>query len=179
MPDVTKLARSTLIALLLGLASQVAAAFSYELSEPELQEKFSSAMPLEIKKQHYTLIIFDPVLSLGSADGDIIVQAHINFSMASGQAAGTITFKGRLAYEVDTSSFFIRNVVIKQIRAEGIPEIYQPGLKLVAQLAASRTFSRHPVYVIKDDSVKARFAKSFLKSVTVTDHKLILSMEVF
>jgi hypothetical protein len=179
MLDWGSMVRSSLAALVLMFCSQVAAAFTYEITEAELQQKTTAAMPLEIKKPHYTLLISDPVIDLGVADDDITILAKIDLTMPGIQAAGNIKFKGRLTYDADSYSVFLKNVEVQQVLLEGVPETYSPGVKLISQLAASKMFASNPVYVIKDDGMKARFAKSFLKSMSVKDDKLILFMEIF
>lgn len=171
--------RSSLAALVLMLCSQVAAAFTYEITEAELQQKTAAAMPLEIKKPYYTLLIFDPLIDLGVADDDITILAKIDLTMPGMQAAGNIKFKGRLFYDADAYSVFLRQVEVQHVLLEGVPETYAPGVKLIAQLAANKMFTFNPVYVIKDDNMKTRFAKSFLKAMSVKDDKLILLMEIF
>jgi hypothetical protein len=161
------------------LTCQVAAAFTYEITNAELQQKVSAAMPLEIKKQFYTLVISNPVIGLGDSGGDVAVLAKIELVMPSWQATGNTELKGQLTYEPDTASFFLKNVLMKQVLIEGVPKTYLPGVKLAAQLAARKMFATHPIYVIKDDSMKARFAKASLKSVSTKDGKLILFMDIF
>ena len=178
MLDVATVARSSLLAFILMFTYQVAAAYTYEITEAELQEKISAAMPLEIKKQFYALVISNPVIDLGDSGGDVIVLAQIELVMPR-QATGNIELKGHLAYEPDTASFFLKNIQIKRVQIERVPNAFLPGVKLATQLAARKMFATHPVYVIKDDSIKAHFAKSSLKSVSTKDRKLILSMEIF
>lgn len=172
-----------LCAVALAFACQAASAFTHEITEAELQQKIALAMPYEIKKPLYTLMLSDPSIDLHNVDGNIKVITQAKLDMPSlkmaNSLAGRVEFIGQLAYEPSSTSFYLKKVVIKRIDWDGVPENYQAGLQLVAQLTASKILSSKPVYVIKGDSMKARFAKSFLQSVAVNDGKLILTMEIF
>lgn len=172
--------RSLLSAMALLLVCQAAWGFTHEVAEAELQQKVSAAMPVEIRKPAYALTISDPVIDLAGADETVGVVAQVALDLPENmKAAGTVAVSGKLVYDPRAYAFFLRNVVVRKLEVEKAQESLLPVLRLGAQFALARALSVHPVYVIKDDSLKARFARALLKSVSVEDHKLILTMEIF
>lgn len=179
MSKLAATASAALLTLALTLLPAAASAFSHEISQAELQDKVAAAMPLEIKKRFYKLVISDPEIDLGGGDGRVAVVARLGLTTGSGQANGVVSFTGVPTYDPATASLFLSGVVIRDLRVDGAPESHLPGIRVIAQLAASHAFARHPIHVIRGDSLKSGMAKAFLKSVAVEDNKLILLLEVF
>lgn len=178
--DSMRRGRVLLAALAPALVCQAAWGFTHEVTEAELQQKVSAAMPVEIRKPTYALTISDPVIDLAGTDQTVGIVAQVALDVPQQiKAAGTVTLSGRLVYEPQGYAFYLRNVVIRKLEVEGAQESLLPALRLVTQFAVARALAAQPIYSIKDDSMKARFARAFLKSVSVEDRKLVLTMEIF
>jgi hypothetical protein len=172
--------RALLSALTWVFISKAAWGFTHEIAEAELQQKVAAAMPVEIRKPAYALTISDPVIDLAGTDETVGVVAQVALEVPEQiKAAGTVTLSGKLAYEPQDHAFYFRNVQVRKLEVEGAQDALLPILRLVAQFAVTRAFATRPIHVIKDDGLKARFARAFLKSVSVRDRKLILTMEIF
>jgi len=180
MVDLMRRKRALLSALALVFISKAAWGFTHEIAEAELQQKVAAAMPVEIRKPAYVLTISDPVIDLAGTDETVGVVAQVVLEVPEQmKAVGTVTLSGKLVYEPQGYAFYFRNVQVRKLEVEGIQEALLPALRLVAQFAVARALAARPIYVIKDDSLKAQFARAFLKSVSVRDRKLVLTMEIF
>jgi hypothetical protein len=172
--------RVLLSIFVLAFISEAAWGFTHEIAEAELQQKVVAAMPVEIRKPAYVLTISDPVVDLAGNNEIVGVVAQVVLEIPEQtKAVGTVTLSGKLAYEPQSYAIYFRNVLIRKLEVEGVQDAFLPAVRLVAQFAVARAFAARPIYVIKDDSLKAKFARAFLKSISVQDHKLVLTMEIF
>ncbi|MDH5732070.1 MAG: DUF1439 domain-containing protein, partial [Gammaproteobacteria bacterium] len=74
--------------------------------------------------------------------------------------------------------FFFKDPHIIDLDVDQIPPKYLPQVKIAAQKVASILFAIHPIYTLKNDTLKHRLARSMLRSVVVKNEKLLLSMSV-
>ncbi len=180
IPDFMRRRRALLPALVLALLCEAAWSFTHEIAEADLQQKVTAAMPVEIRKPAYALTISDPVIDLAGSDETVGIVAQVMLEVPGWrQASGTVNLSGKLVYEPQNHAFYLRNVLVRKLDVEDAQESLLPALRVVAQFAVAHALAAKPVYVIKDENLKAGFARAFLKSVSVRDRKLILTMEIF
>jgi hypothetical protein len=68
--------------------------------------------------------------------------------------------------------------MIKQLEIDQVPEELIPNLKSIIQLIARKMLAVHPVYKLKDNNIKHKFAKAMLQSVSIKDKKLLLELSM-
>jgi len=159
--------------------SKFAMAFSYtvEISEQELQEKVAAMMPLERKVFFVTVTLTDSKVDLIKDNNEIGVQTVIAVTLPGGfKGNGLVEVTGSIAYDSDKGAFFFHNPTIVRLDIEQVPEKYVPKIKQIAQLIVSEAMSQYPVYKFKDDDVKHQLAKSTLKSVTIENEQLLVTL---
>ncbi|OMH29139.1 DUF1439 domain-containing protein [Motiliproteus sp. MSK22-1] len=170
-----------LLALILMAVTHSASAFSYtqEFTEAELQQQIEAMMPLKAKRSFVTLIITKPSLNLLKTSNTLSIKAHVKattFATLSGSGMARIT--GSISYDPNSGAFFLRNPTVNSIHINGVPGEYQQTIKELAQITLSNALSSYPVYVLDDDNLKHRLAKSSLESITVKDKKLIVKLKI-
>lgn len=154
-----------------------AQAWTIELSEDELQEKISRALPIEKNKLLFTIVVssIDVELKEGSDRVGLIADMEIktpHLSTGKGQAY----IDGKLAYNKADGSFYFHESEVKQISFENVPDKYQEVVRSIFQRAIRRRLAKTPVYQLKQNTTKHQIARTLLKSVKVIDQKLILEL---
>lgn len=170
----------TLAVLFLIGHSLVAFPFTIEVTAEELQEKISKAMPYEVKRPFLTVVLSEPTLSLGADDSRLHIASTINVIVPGGiSKTGRVKLNGPLAYDQTQSAFFLRDPVVDDLVVDKLQDTLLPTIKGLTQTMASHIFAKHPVYVLKEESFKANFAKRFLKRIDIQNAKLVLDFEIF
>lgn len=169
------------LVFVLHLFAMPCQAFTIEIGKSELQEKVSAIMPYEAKKPLYTLVVTDAVVDFDGSQEKIVIVANIRLFISLSQFVPTasIVLRGGLEYDPAAAGFFLRNTVVEKINLNNTPEIYAPLIKRASQTVASKVFADKPVYVINKDSTQMQLASLFLKSVSIRDDRLILSLGLF
>ena len=163
------------VSLVLLVWAPVALSLSIEVPEEELQQKLSAAMPFEIKKYLITVIISDPKIQLGTDVDEIHVASKVNVIAPGGKSgSGSLRIKGPILYDPGTVSFFLKDPVVEELSVDNLVASYSEPVKQVVQALITRTFAKYPIYTISGEGFKNAIAKSFLKSVSIENSKLIL-----
>lgn len=170
--------RRQLIALLclLTLAPQVMA-FTKELTASELQTQLASQFPLQEQTPFMTVTLSDPIVILKEKSDRIgleLTVATAALGNTGGKARGLMD--GQLHYEPKTGEFFLRDPEVQRLYVAGVPEQYQSDIRMMVDSIAKQALSRIPIYTLKEDDPDQSLAKSFLKSVSVRNGKLILDL---
>lgn len=152
-----------------------ACAYTLEIQENELQDKVSAMMPIELKKMFLIVTLSNPIIDLESESNEVTVYTDIQVEAPSGQkGTGSLKIRGSPFYKPDISSLFLQEVKIVDMKIDKLPETYFPLAKGVVHLMATKMFAKYPVYTLKSASIKHSIAKTFLKSVSVSNNKLML-----
>lgn len=162
--------------------SQLSDAFTYdlEITEAELQEKLEAMMPLEKKKLFFKTIVTDPKVKLISASNEIAIYANVAAHAPGGLTlTGSTQLQGSLRYDAEKGAFYFDNAKVKHLKIDQLPEQFAPKVKELTQTAVTNGTGRRPVYVLNDDNLKQKLAKSVLKSVLVKGSSLIVTLSAF
>lgn len=171
-----------IMALSLGLSSQVAGALSYtmEITEQELQKKVSAMMPLEKQKRYYQIVVSDPEVELIKETNQIGLFANLNVAILRNlKGKGHAKVIGSIDYNPDKGTFYLRNPKIISLVIDKIPEQYELIIKTVTEKALAKILARNSIYKFKDDSIKHKLTKSILKSVKVENQRLRITFSMF
>ena len=171
-----------LVGLLILSFSSLVCALNYtlELTEAELQQRVSAAMPLS-KKQFFTqLTLSDPNLDLIANSNQIRIFCKIQLKLNKKlQADGQITIRGQLNYRADEGAFYFKEPIIEALEMAQLPQKYQSRAVSIAQKGATYLLNTLPVYRLKQEQLSHALAKAALKSVVVEDEKLLLELALF
>jgi|TARA_B110000908_G_C10246949_1_gene449408 hypothetical protein len=172
----------SIIFILLSVVSQVVFALEYtqEITEQEIQKKVSTLMPIEKKKYFVTVKISNPEIDLIKETDEIGIKAHIEAFAPGGIIGdGVVTIKGTLDYDPKKGAFYFKKPTIVSLVIDKMPKRLIPKVQKIAQIALSKAMAAYPVYKFKEGNLKHKLAKAVLKSLTVKNEKLILTLGVF
>lgn len=166
----------------LYLFSQVAYALSYtlEVTEQELQEKIATMMPIERTQFLITVTLTDPAIELIQESGEIGVFINVKVSAPGGiygQGRGKVV--GTLSYEAAKGAFYFKRPRITHLELDQVPKVYTKNIQQIAQLTAAQALSVFPVYVLNEEELPQRLAKSRLESVQVVGKSLEVVLRLF
>jgi len=162
--------------------SQLTAAFSYtlEIPEQELQQQVSAMMPLIKKTMFATVTLSDPIVDLISKSNEIGFFTHVEVIAPGGlKGSGRGKIQGEVIYKPEQAAFFINNPTIVSLEIDRVPKTVIPTISHVAQVVLFKALSKYPVYKLNDEDVKQKLAKSTLKSISVGDKKLLITLGMF
>ena len=171
-----------LILVILFLYSPGGMAFSYtlELTEPELQDKANSLMPLEKKKFFITTILTNPIIDLVNGSGEINLTTDVQVKAPGNlSGSGVVSFIGSIRYENETGSFYFDNLRVVSLEIGQIPNETLPKVQKMLEFVAKKFLSVKPVYTFKDNNLKHKLAKAALKSVAIENERLLVLLSVF
>lgn len=170
-----------LITFLIVTMASFSNAFSYThtLSEAELQQEIEKVMPIVKKKYFLTMTLSNPKINLIEGTNEVALKSNINVSAPGGlQGDGVAHIIGQLEYNQAQGAFYFKNARLVELTLNGIPPDIQPEIKKAAQSSLTRTLSKRPVYVLKDDDIKQKIAKSTLQSIEVKNQALHITFSV-
>lgn len=170
-----------LIAIFIVSMASFANAFSYthSFSGAELQQEVEKVMPIVKKKYFMTITLSKPQIELIEGANELGLKSNINVSAPGGlQGDGVVHVVGQLEYNQAEGAFYFKNARLIELTLNGIPPEIQPELKKVAQSSLTRTLSKRPVYVLKDNDIKQKIAKSTLQSIEVKNQELQITFAI-
>ncbi len=169
-----------IVFLCLHLATAQAMAFTKMLTAAELQAQVAGLFPLQKLTPFMTVTLSDPRVVLDDKSDRIGVELSIATDALGGiasKARGLID--GQLHYESATGEFFLLKPEVRRLHVENIPELYQSDIRMIADEIAKEAFTQIPIYTLKEDDPHQALARSYLKSATVRNGKLVLELDLF
>lgn len=158
----------------------MALSYTLKLSESQLQKKVSAMMPIQKNKYYFTVILSNPQIELLEDTNEIGLLTHVEVSGPKGiKGKGMVKLIGSISYESETNQFFFKNPTIHQLKIASISEKYSLIVQKIIQFIARKMLFTYPVYTLKDDNIKHKFAKSMLRSVSVKNKQLLLKLNMF
>lgn len=170
-----------LITLLIVSMANFVNAFSYthSLSEAELQQEIEKVMPIVKKKYFLTMTLSNPNIDLIEGSNELGLKSDINVSAPGGlKGDGQAHIVGKLEYNQAQGAFYFKNARLIELTLNGIPPDLLPEIKKAAQSSLTRSLSKRPVYVLKDNDIKQQIAKSTLQSIEVKNQALQITFSV-
>lgn len=171
-----------ILLFVLLMVSQGVFALSYTLTmtEQELQEKVTSMMPFKQTQFFITVALSDPKVELIKESNEIGVFIQVKVSAPGGiygMGRGKVT--GTLSYDASKGAFFFKKPKIINLELDQVPKEYVNNIQLIAQVTATQAMSVYPVYILSDDNLSQKLAKSRLESVEVKGEKLHVVLRLF
>ena len=174
----------SVIILIIGIAAGSYYYFSeklfvIELTEQELQEKFSQSIPY---KKNYLFIVdvflSNPRLELIEESNRVKVglDVTLNIIINNDPFAGSIDVSGGVRYSNTNGSFFLDNPQIEALNISGVPAEYTDQASVHLENALSAYYAERPIYTLNNFESDQVLAKMVLKTVEVNDKKLLLKL---
>ena len=170
-----------IITLLIVIFANFANAFSYthSLSEADLQQAIEKSMPIVKKKYLMTMTFSNPKIDLLEATNQISLMSDIHIAAPGNlEGKGRANLVGELEYRQAEGAFYLKNARLKELTLDGIPPDIQPELKKLAQTSLAKALSKRPVYVLNDNDVKQKLAKSTLQSIEIKNQALEITFGI-
>lgn len=155
-------------------------AFTKELTAGELQTQLAGQFPRQEQTPFMTVTLSDPRIILKDKSDRIGMELTVSTTSLgniSGKARGLMD--GKLHYVPKTGEFFLLDPEMQRLHVAGVPEQYQSDIRILVEGIAKETLSQIPIYTLKADDPNQSLAKSFLKSVTVRNGRLVLEVGLF
>jgi hypothetical protein len=151
--------------------------YSLTLTELEIQEHADQYFP---KHKQY-LRIFDlaarnPEIHLDENPDRVRVGLELGVTIKGFdmEFRGRAAVSGTIRYAADKGAFYLDNAKVDQVKIAGIPEKFTSKIDDMTSMALKEWCELFPVYRLKDDRLKHRFAKGVLKQVHVREKKMIV-----
>ena len=155
-------------------------ALTVELTAGETQAQLADQFPVQQRTPYMTVILSDPVMILEDNSDRIGIDLTVSTTTLgniAGNARGLVD--GQLHYTPKTGEFFLLNPEVRRLHVAGVPEQYQRDIQAVVASVARGALSRIPIYKLNEEDPNQSLAKSYLKSATVRDGKLVLELQLF
>ncbi len=165
----------------LFFSSQLAMAFTYtvKISEADLQKQVDAMMPIEKNKRFFKVVLSNPKIELIEGRNEIGIFSHIELDSKLGiKGAGKAKITGALSYNPDLHAFFFKNSKIEKLEIDRVADKHIVQIKPLIQTIAGKLLEKQPVYRLKQDNLKHKFARAVLQSVSVKDKKLLLELSM-
>lgn len=168
------------IVLLFLMTASFVQAYTLEITEEHLQDKVSAMMPMIKKNMFVAVTISDPKIDLIKESNEIGLFTHIEvIALGSLKGSGRAKITGKLKYVADKGEFYFQNPKIISLELDNVEKKFMPKIKQLTQLAMTKTMSAYPVYRFNEEDMKQKLTKSALKSVTVEQEKLLVTLSLF
>lgn len=157
-------------------------AFSYtvEISEAELQSKVSAMMPMKKTAFFVAVTLSNPNIDLTNGNNEIGLFAQVEVqALGSIKGSGEVKITGALSYAAEKAAFFLHNPKIVRLDVKNASEKVTLSMKKVIEIVARKILAARPIYILNDDNLKHKLAKSVLKSIKVENEKLHIVLGVF
>lgn len=165
---------------MLSACSVQAYSYTKEFSETELQNMVSAMMPLTRTQYFVTLTFSQPKVHLLESSNELGLGATIEASaLGAFNGNGTTYITGSISYNQDEGAFYFKNPQLVELTLNGVAKKQQADIQKLAQSTISTLLASRPIYILNDNDLKQKLAKSTLESVTVTQGKLVVSLSVF
>lgn len=169
--------------LLLGMTTAMPVfAFSYtiKMTEAEIQQKISAAMPLQKKQFFLTVELSDPVVELRDSDNKIALFLNVQATGPGGvKGSGRGKLAGTIRYEKESGSFYLADPVLEHLEIDRIQGKLNRELSKVVQVLIASALAKQPIYRLREDDFKHKMARAMLESVTVKGRQLLIKLKAF
>lgn len=156
--------------------------FSYtiKMTEAEIQQKISAAMPLQKKQLFLTVVLSDPVVELRESDNKIALFLNVEARAPGGlKGSGRGKLAGTIRYEKETGRFFLADPVLEALEIDRISGKLNRELAKVVQVLMVSALEKQAIYRLREDDFKHKMARSMLDSVTVQNRQLLIKLKAF
>lgn len=158
--------------------SPVVVAYTYTLSEGELQEKLDS-QSFEHEDQLIKAAVTSGKITLLEKEGEILLSANVDILLLKQiKGTGSTSVQGKIHYEPEKGAFYFRDAKIKTLNIESLAPEYLPLVQQALEQTLKKTLSRQPIYILDDSDIKQKLAKSQLDSVEIKDKSLVFNFSI-
>ncbi|OIO58102.1 MAG: hypothetical protein COX57_00475 [Alphaproteobacteria bacterium CG_4_10_14_0_2_um_filter_63_37] len=167
-----------LFLLLLPFQAQ-ALSFDLTFSADEIRDKVGQAMPLVRDYKGVGVSLAQPSVTLDGQTQEIAVGA-VGTALVSGMPLGSFTaaVAGKLRFDAEQGAFYLDQPRLAEFHSPGLSPLYEKTVKVVAGALLTDWLTKHPIYTLKEDSLKEKLLKATLEEVVVEDGQLRVRLKL-
>jgi len=149
----------------------------FKIPLAQIQQEIETEFPVERNKYSFSMTLFDPVVRLDElanrigVELTIAMRAPFKFNL---QWRGL--FHGRLEYRRKSGEFYIVNMQIQKIGADGLPSQYKNIVLSTAEKLLDRAMAEAPIYQLDRANWQHSIAKLLVKSVVIKQDGILVEM---
>ena len=147
------------------------------LERTDLQRRIERLFPIVREDALVKVRLHHPEVILTEHSDRIGLRLRVDTNIARQfSVAGRTTVDGVLRFAGDSGEFFLDDASIKELRIDGIPDLYQA--QQLADGMVRELLHNQPIYTLGQKGEPKRIMGSKIKKVTVQDGKLLLELEM-
>lgn len=155
--------------------------FTIHLDKETLQTAINKKMPFEKKFLLVCkLTVMNTTVLLQEGSRRIGATTNVELSLNVGKnpkvLTGSTTADAGLQYDQETSTFYLQQPFIRDLKIAGIPEKYITSVSAKSQEILQDYLNKVPVYRVKDDNMKMKLAKAVIKNIQVLDGTVAVTL---
>ena len=149
------------------------------IHESEIVTKVNEKFPLE--RTHLfilTVLYADPVVEFLDESNKVRLgltatpQLKVNDKTYSGSA----TVRGGFRYVPEIGEVYLTDFVVENLNIGETKGVNLEMVSTALSAALENVYSKHPVYTLKDDTIKKSTAKMFVRSIDIKDKNVIIHL---
>jgi len=145
----------------------------------DLQQKLAGRFPLREKLPFTTITFRDPRVVLADGSDRIGLRITADATAAGGkELSGSLLLDGALRYEPQEGAFYFDGARVQEMAVQGLSDDARRQIQTVASLLINLYLSHVPVYRLNPEDIRQALAKTFLKSVSVRNGRLIVEIGI-
>lgn len=143
------------------------------ISKATLQEILETKFPIEKKSKLFSFSLFDPFLTL--EENRFGINLSFKYNALGAVNSGSMDIFGDIEYNRENSSFFLRNVEIRNLKLDN------NKIKKMTSTAISKVlnsfFAVNPIYKLQDQGLKEKLARFLLKEIKIMEDKVLIILD--
>jgi len=155
--------------------------YVYRFTEAQLQQALSERLPFT---KTYLLIfqvtLDHPRVTLVNGSDRVRAGLDITFNVQVGgqpvPLSGSVDASGGVRYDPRVGQLFLTQPKIEHLELQGVPEQYTARTAAVLSKALETYYADHAIYTLNASHAKELAARLVLKSVTVQDQQLVVTL---
>jgi uncharacterized protein DUF1439 len=184
-------ARRAVILTLLLVAAAIGGAYYYfhgreyvyRLTEAQLQQALSERLPFTKTYLFIFQVTLDhPRVTLVNGSDRVRAGLDITFNVQVGDQpvllSGSVDASGGVRYDPTVGKLFLTQPKIERLELHGVPEQYTARTAAVLSKALETYYADHAIYTLNASHAKEIAARLVLKSVTVKDQQLVVTLGI-
>jgi len=144
-----------------------------ELTGQDLQARVAARFP--IQNCALILVCLDitaPQLKLAEGSDRISLSADLSATLGQRHYTGALAFSGKVRYVAPEGAFYFDDIEIHRLDLTGVPAHYTDLLRARGPAVLRTVLASRPLYTLREDNARERFARMAVQDVRVVNGKL-------
>jgi hypothetical protein len=155
--------------------------YTVEITQEQIQEAIDKQMPFEksfafifnLSASNTKVILTEGSERIGASTD---IGLNVKVKDVSKDFGGSVLSSTAIRYDKEQSRFYLQDPLFDDIQVEGLADKYEASVLKGVKKVMGLYLTDVPVYTIKDDNMKMKLAKAFLKNVGVSEGRLVITL---